>query len=162
MTGETHGKQPPSPSTTTHLCLCLYPLHLSLEWSIPWTIQVLFSQPLGFCHIHIRALPNIKRLSALSCNIWSPSLQRGDHSIEQNTRNPVQCNPSKTYQADSQWTGGIIWLAFHCVPQAFLLCLSWCLELTARRISHNFLQRLSIHDSMDIYKCQSRFQIYHI
>ena len=40
--------------------------------------------------------------------------------------------------------------AFHCGPQAFLLCLSWCLELTARRISHNFLQRLSIHDSIII------------
>ena len=78
MTGETHGKQPPSPSTTTHLCLCLYPLHLRLEWSIPWTIQVCIcviwqevKKRCGFCHIHIRAvfafgcannLPNIKRL----------------------------------------------------------------------------------------------------
>lgn len=79
MTGETHWKQPPSPSTTTHLCLCLYPLHLRLEWSIPCTIQVCIcviwqeekKRCLGFCHIHIRAvfafecannLPNIKRL----------------------------------------------------------------------------------------------------
>lgn len=163
MTGETHGKQPPSPSTTTHLCLCLYPLHLRLEWSIPWTIQVCIcviwqevkKRCLGFCHIHIRAvfafecannLPNIKRL--LSAVTYEVPHYKGETIALSRTQGTLfNATPQKvsSRQSVNRWHH---LAAFHCVPQAFLLCLSWCLELTARRISHNFLQRLSIHDSI--------------